>query len=93
MKLWIKIINDGKIKKHVVYAPEHFNLGEILTYIEDACNSLDEPTPIILNKHLAHLNEFNSTAFKPVDFVEHVDFDKMVIEIFDENSHKEKEKK
>ncbi len=93
MKLWIKIIGDGRIKKQTIYSPERFDFDEILTYLEEACNILDEPTPLLLKKHLRHLSEFNNTTFKPVDFVEHVDFDKMVVEIFDENSHKEKEKK
>ncbi len=92
MKIWIRTIDGEKIKKDLVYAPERFNLDAMHEYLEDICNTLDEPTPIILKKHLSHLDEFNNTVFKPIDFVEQVNFDKMIVEIFDENSHKEKGK-
>lgn len=91
MKIWTKTIKGEKITKDIVWAPEGaFNYAAIKDYIEEICNILDEPTPIILNKHINHLNEFANTQFKQDDFVETIFFDKMVVEIFDENSQKEK---
>ncbi|MBQ7978069.1 MAG: hypothetical protein IJ301_05750 [Clostridia bacterium] len=89
MKIWTKIIQGEKILKDSVWAPDGaFDYSCLGNYIEEICNKLDEPTPIILRKHLNHLNEFGNTHFKQEDFVESVFFDRMAIEIFDENSQK-----
>ncbi|MBR4270985.1 MAG: hypothetical protein IKQ31_04885 [Clostridia bacterium] len=90
MKIWTKIIKGEKILKDNVYTIEKFNLNYIYDWLEEICHILDEPLPIILNKHLSHINEFNSTTFLPADFVENVNFERMVIEIFDENPQKKK---
>ena len=93
MKIWTKTIKGEKIIKDIIWSPNGvFNLNDLASYIEEICNSIDEPTPIILRKHLNHLNEFSNTQFKQDDFVEKIFFDKMVIEIFDENSQKKKQK-
>lgn len=90
MKIWFKLIQDEKIIKSFTYHPNLFDINKLTDYIEIACNELDEPTPIILRKHIQHLNEFNTTKFKQIDFVETINFDKMVVEIFDENFKEKK---
>lgn len=90
MKVWVKIIKGEKILKDYTYKPEKFNYSQLHNYLEIACNELDEPTPIILKKHLQHLKEFSNTTFKQIDFVESINFEKMVVEIFDENLQKKK---
>ncbi len=93
MQLWTKIILGEKILKDNIFKPTVFDYKALRDYLETICNELDEPTPVVLNKHIRHLNEFNNTHFRPEDFVEHVNFDKMVVEIFDEDLHKDKNKK
>ncbi len=89
MKVWIKIIKGEKITKDFTYTPEKYNDNELHHYLEIVCNELDEPTPIVLRKHLAHIKEFGNTAFKELDFVETIHFDKMVVEIFDDKPKKD----
>ena len=53
------------------------SLSEILASV---CESLDEPTPIVLKSHLQDLKRFNVTRFSARDFVEIVYFDKMIFD-------------
>ena len=85
MKVWTKVIKGEKIIKDNVTPITSVDLDSIYSVLEVICLALDEPMPIVLAKHLNHLNEFNSTTFLPMDFVEEVAFNKMVLEIFDEN--------
>ena len=52
--------------------------------IKSLCEGLDIPTPILLNKHLVDFNQFSMTLFKPVDFIEKVNFDKFIVEYLPE---------
>jgi len=88
MKVWTRIIKGEKILKDNVSPITNLDIDSIYSTLESICRILDEPLPIILNKHISHLNEFSSTTFLPIDFVEEVGFNKMVLEIFDETSKK-----
>lgn len=89
MKVWLKIIQDEKIVKIYVLAPQNFNEKNIEEYVKEICNEIDEPMPIFLNKHFSHLKEFSNTHFQARDFVESIYFDTMIVQIFDENAKKE----
>ncbi len=84
MKIWTRIINGDKIIKDNVSPITKFDIDGIYTSLELICRELDEPLPIVLDKHIRHLNEFSTTTFLPCDFVEDVHFSKMVLEIFDD---------
>jgi hypothetical protein len=49
-------------------------------YIRDICETLDIPTPVIIKTHLFNYAKYNTLRFKKEDFVESVDFDKLVLE-------------
>ena len=88
MKIWTKIINGEKIKKDNVYPLNKLDIDSIYNNLESICLTLDEPLPIVLDKHIRHLNQFNCTTFLPSDFIEDVEFTKMVVEIFDDTPKK-----
>ena len=92
MKIWLRTIVGEKAIKSYVLSPEHYSDNDIEEYINTICNEIDEPTPVLLNKHFVHLRNFNNTTFVPSDFVENVYFEKMRVEIFDENDKKNKNK-
>lgn len=85
MKFWVKTqIVDKLIKSKIVEttkSPNRNNFGEI---IRDICLEMDEPSPVIIDTHFKHFNEFNIVRFKREDFVESVDFEKMIIELVPE---------
>ena len=88
MKIWTKIINGEKIIKDNVHQLNKLDEPSIYSSLEEICLILDEPLPIVLDKHMRHLNQFSSTTFLPSDFIEDVHFTKMVLEIFDDNPKK-----
>ncbi len=88
MKIWTKIILGEKIIKDNVHPITKFDIDNLYSSLEEICLILDEPLPILLDKHIRHLNEFSTTTFWPSDFVEDVRYDKMIIEIFDDNPKK-----
>ncbi len=81
VRIWAKTTLDEKIQQSIIYeneenfTPENFGL-----YLEDICLKLDIPTPVYLTKHIRHYINFNNTFFRPEDFVESVDFDKLILE-------------
>ena len=48
--------------------------------LKNLCQSMNIPTPVLLDKHVYDFNLFNVCTFKPDDFVESVIFDKFVLE-------------
>ena len=79
INIWGKIFKDEKIVKHftVSVQPSECTFFDM---IKSLCEGLDIPTPVLLNKHINDFNKFSMTLFKPVDFIESVNFDKFIIE-------------
>ena len=49
-------------------------------YVREICEKLDCPTPVVLKSHIFSYAKYNTVKFVPSDFVEKVDFDKLVLE-------------
>ena len=80
---WTKIINDeGKIVNSTTIETKKFVVGELHGLLSQACDQLDVPTPIILSKHINNLQNYNSATFLPADFIEKINFNKMVLELY-----------
>ncbi len=80
-KIWAKVMRGDKIVRQTVYE----GLGEIdysqfFEYVREICEKLDIPTPIIIKTHLFSYAKYNNVRFKASDFVENIDFDKLVLE-------------
>ncbi len=81
IRIWAQIVKNEKIKKSIIYENNTlFNINNFHDYIVDICAMLNIATPIILSKHISHFVEFNNSVFKSEDFVEQIDFDKLVLE-------------
>lgn len=93
MKLWAKVHKQHKIIQEAV---REFSLARPSDaegwnrILVDLCKPLDLACPVLLNKHVQELAQFNRTVFTPGDFMESVSFDRFEIEIIPE---KKKEKK
>ena len=83
INIWGKVFVDEKITKHftVSVQPKECTFFDM---IKGLCEGLDIPTPVLLNKHIVDFNKFPMTLFKPVDFVEKVEFDKFIVEYLPE---------
>ena len=81
MKLWATTVNGEKISRSLVF--EYDNIGnedEFVCVLQQVCEQMDVPTPVVTYVNFNHYVMFNNTRFKPRDFVESVDFDYMVVE-------------
>ena len=84
INIWGKVFIDEKIDKHFVVSVEPSECT-FFDMIKSLCEGLDIPTPVLLNKHIVDFNKFSMTLFKPVDFIEHVNFDKFIVEYLPDN--------
>ena len=87
MKLWAKVHKQHKIIQEAV---REFSLARPSDaegwnrILVDLCKPLDLACPVLLNKHVQELAQFNRTVFSPGDFMESVSFDRFEIEIIPE---------
>ena len=81
MKIWAKLITDGKIQKQFVYEKqERLTYSRFFEYLSDICHELDIPTPVLLKTHIFNFAKFNHVKFIPRDFVESLDYDQLFLE-------------
>ncbi len=81
IRIWAKTVNEDKVLKSIIYEKhELFDAEKFQTYLEEICAILDIPTPVYLSKHIRHYLNFNNTSFNESDFVESIDFEKLVLE-------------
>lgn len=81
IRIWAKTIKNGKIVKQYVY--ERGGLTDyslFFEYVKDICEALDIPTPVIIKTHLFNYAKYNNVKFRQDDFVEKINFDKLVLE-------------
>lgn len=81
MRIWAKVITDGRIKKQFVYErAEQVTYSKMFEYMAEICSSLDIPTPVLVKAHIFNFAKFNHVKFTANDFVESVSFDHLFIE-------------
>ena len=81
MKIWAKLITDGKIQKQFVYEKqERLTYSRFFDYLSDICHELDIPTPVLLKTHIFNFAKFNHVKFIPRDFVESLDYNQLFLE-------------
>lgn len=85
-KLWAKKITKNHITDSIVVK----NNEDIATSekrdkcLKDICQKLDLSVPIWLKKHNEEFSQFKYVTFYPQDFIDDVDFDKLEIELIDD---------
>lgn len=81
LRIWAKVIKDGKILKQVVYEKtETIDYSLFFDYVRDICEALDVPTPVIIKTHLFNYAKYNTVKFTAQDFMENINFEKLVLE-------------
>lgn len=80
-RIWAKIMKEDHIEKQFVYeSDKKFTYSLFFRYLADICTELDVPTPVLLKAHAFNYAKFNHVIFRPRDFMESIDFDKLVLE-------------
>lgn len=81
LRIWARTITDNKIAKSYIYESiDNFSEDTFRAHVEKMCHELDIPTPAILKSHIKNYVDFNNVTFLPRDFVEWVDFEKLILE-------------
>lgn len=81
IRIWAKVMKGDKIQKqYVLEKPDMMDYSEFFNYVNEICTTLDVPTPVIIKTHLFNYAKYNVVRFKKDDFVEKINFDKLVLE-------------
>ena len=76
MKVWATTVREEKITRDIVFEYEHIsNEEDFVALLQQICEKLDIPTPVVTYVNFNHYVLFNTTKFKSRDFVESIDFD------------------
>ncbi|MBQ2710326.1 MAG: hypothetical protein IJV78_01910 [Clostridia bacterium] len=76
MKVWATTVREEKITRDIVFEYEHIsNEDDFVALLQQICEKLDIPTPVVTYVNFNHYVLFNTTKFKSRDFVESIDFD------------------
>ena len=80
-RIWAKVYREDHIvKQFTLEGEKQFSYADFFTYLTEICEKLDIPTPLLLKTHLFNYAKFNHVVFKRADFMEAVDFDKLILE-------------
>ena len=76
MKVWATTVREEKITRDIDFEYEHIsNEDDFVALLQQICEKLDIPTPVVTYVNFNHYVLFNTTKFKSRDFVESIDFD------------------
>ena len=81
IRIWAHTTKNGKNTRSYIYESiDNFAENTFFKHLQKICHEIDIPTPIILKSHITSYVDFNISTFLPRDFVESIDFDKLIIE-------------
>ena len=81
MKVWASVIkNTRTIKRAYAHSDNADSSEALMECLEAVYKELDVAEPVGVKKHALDLARDKRTRFLPEDFLEHVDFDSLVIE-------------
>lgn len=83
-RIWAKIYKEERITRQNTFEfQETFSYSEFFSYLSKICDGLDIPTPVLLKPHIFNYAKFRHVVFRPSDFMESVNFEKLVLEKLD----------
>lgn len=82
-KLWAKEFDEsGKIiKSHTFEFKQDFDVRLLRAYLEVICGEFKQETPMVLTNHYVNFNNFGRVRFSASDFVDHIDFKFLTVEL------------
>ena len=83
--IWVRLMKKNRIDKDLT-AP--CSLETWQEALENACQKMDVPRPMILPRHERDWDQFSQARFLPDHFVESVGFDRMEVEFIDPDKKK-----
>lgn len=81
IRIWAKVLKNNKIKKQYVFeSSDNMDYSMFFDYLREICENLDIATPVLIKTHLFNYAKYNVVRFSADDFMESIDFDKLVLE-------------
>ncbi len=81
IRIWAKVMKKDKIVKQFMLEKfESMDYSCFFKYLCEICENLDIPTPVLIKTHLFNYAKYNVLRFRKEDFIESIDFDKLVLE-------------
>lgn len=81
IRIWAKVMKKDKIlKQFMLEKTESMDYSKFFIYLREICEALDIPTPVLIKTHIFNYAKYNTVRFKASDFVESIDFEKLVLE-------------
>ena len=81
IRIWAKCYKNNKIVKSFIYESiDNFKPDTFYLHVQEICHKMDLPTPLVLKYHTLNYVEFNRVIFKSADFVESINFDRLILE-------------
>lgn len=86
-RLWAKIFKDNRMIKDIVICNDNIELNrtrKIFNAIDEICYEFDLSKPIWLDATIADFKKHDKTRFTQDNFIDHIDFDYLEIEVIEE---------
>lgn len=83
--IWVRLMKRTRIEKDITRPCEREDWQDAL---DEACQKLDVPRPMVLPRHDRDWDEFSQTRFLKEHFMEDVGFDRMEVEYIDPDAKK-----
>ena len=81
IRIWAKVLKKDKIiKQYMLERNTAMDYSEFFDYLREICENLDITTPVLIKTHLFNYAKYNNVRFTSSDFVEPINFDKLVLE-------------
>lgn len=81
IRIWAKVMKNDKIlRQYMLEKAEVMDYSMFFDYLREICENLDIATPVLIKTHLFNYAKYNNVRFNQSDFVEKIDFDKLVLE-------------
>ena len=81
IRIWAKTTKGQKITQNLIYESiDNFSKETFYLHIQEICQKMDIPTPVLLKYHTNNYINFNNCIFTSRDFVETINFDKLILE-------------
>ncbi len=81
VRIWAKVIKNGKIIKQFTFERiGAMDYSLFFDFLCEICGKLDIPTPVLMKTHIFNYAKYNNVKFKEDDFMEKIDFDKLILE-------------
>lgn len=87
-KLWARKIKKNHLVDSIVVKNKEdiSSLEKREKCLKEICQKLDISVPVWLNKHTQEFSQFKYVTFYPHDFIDEIDFDKLEVELMDDEN-------